>query len=1229
MKKIESLLLLLVASGSFSHTLAAPLQVPGTANPWLVDATTAAGGDTAPGQSPVIVDLVDFNPGDQVSFSVTGSVSFGGGDPTDPPDGNGFVFHLYDSTNGGPENGLAGLNAPPNACVGAFVGPTIPVPGPTPQPFLNFAPDGNVPGSIDYTSLAPELNQPFFIGDGVNASGLAQRVVVPPGATRLVLGSMDGSGWYNNSGAFAVEIALAIEPPPVPPPHGGLSLTQFTVNGSASPATGLKDTVLRFSALQAGFPAGLEVRVQTSTTPNNEASWTDLPNGSAGYMTKDKTTEHFVLNATNYPLQNGISFRAISAAPGYLDSISNVVGPFDLASSTLHVPPTTLFLATNGAGQVIQFRTKQTDPPAGLSLRLQATTTPGDEPSWADLADGNAGHMFPYDDPTLFYLTTKKYPAGDAVYFRAIGTVAGRIDSISNHVGVLDLVVGTAPEMKIIPPAAQTGSGSGLTPNDPIIASLGVLNIGVELATSGSLQGIGLLYDGSVLETRTAGTSFTLPFQTSVGGDHILTGYGINAAGIKGFAPPVYIRIKPPAGKIFTRVSAGNWNEAAKWHDALGTTGVPGPNDFAILGGVSVSITQDVTVYGVSLNGGTITGAGGALTVTQAFTIAAGQLKNLTATVGSSGTLAMIGDNNVPMSGTLTINGTFKLTGRGGIVPVLGSAHASSMDAPSPDGFFDGIAAAIVNAGKWFIARLSSPPPPVPPPPQTAPPVEAPRTIVASTFVNRGQLIGPSGASLIGNLGGMILANDGATLIGQDGTSLIGNDGGSLISEAGSGLIGQDGTSLIGQDGCSIVAGGAGNGPSNLTATDAGFVQTSGETDLSGLLVISDVSLEGGVLSGSGAIAGNLTNSAGFVSPGHSAGKISVVGNFTQTADGTLVVENGGAMPNEYDQVFCTGTATLGGNLDVKLINGYTPDPADTFSPLGASAISGTFATVSANGQATMMANGVLLSTDPAIPSPESGKPLNISTRLNVLTDDNVLIAGFIVNGPADSTKKVLVRALGPTLSDFGVQGALANPVLELHSSDGSVITNDDWKSTQQGEIEATGLQPSKDLEAAIIATLPVGANTAILTGQNNGTGVGLVEVYDLEGDALGVQLANISTRGKVDTGDNVMIGGFIVGGTEPTTVLVRALGPTLSDFGVSGALPDPVLELHDSNGNVISNDDWRTTQALEINAEGLAPSKDAESAISATLVPGAYTAIVSGKDGSSGTALVEVYNLQ
>ncbi len=1030
----------------------------------------------------------------------------------------------------------------------------------------------------------------------------------------------------NNSTNASVTIGSLTTP--TPPPHGGLSATQFTVNGSSVNLSGEgKDTVLKFAAVQTGVGANLKVRVQASATPNVASSWVDLPNGSGGYMTRDESTGLFVLNSLNYPLQNGMHFRAIASASGYPDSISNVVGYYDLATSTAHVVPVTLFLATNGPGQEIKFRGKLQSALSGTSLRVQATSTPNDESSWADLSGGT---MNPYADPTLFYLNTKNYPAGDATYFRIVASHAGQIDSISNVVGVTKTVVGAGPEMEILPPFPEPGSGSGVTPNDPIIVSTGTVTFGVQLATSGTLSEIGLLYDGTVIETRNGGTSFTLPYVTSVGGDHVLTGYGVNSAGIKAFAPPVYIRIKPPAGKIFTRVSDGNWNDASKWHDGLGATGIPSTNDVAVIGTQQVSITQNVSVYAVALNGGTITGAGGGLTINQFFNITGGALKNLNTTVTSTGTVAIWSDTDVPMSGSWINYGTFKLNGRGSIVAVpVSSGNAHALGAPAPDGFFDGALTAITNFGKWIISKLSTPAPPPPPPPTNPPAVEAPRAVIASVFENRGQLIGPNGASIVSPNGGTIVSPNGGTIIGNDGASLITNDGGSLITNDGGSLITNDGGSIISNDGASLITNDGGSIQAETlpgAPATSGFVQTAGETDLGGLLMIGTASIQGGVLSGSGMIAGTLTNSAGYLSPGHSPGSISVVGDFIQGADGTLIVEDGGASPAEFDQLNVTGTATLGGKLDLKLIDGYEPDAADTFSPLAAGAISGNFAAVSGNGTATITSSGLLLSADPAIASPQSGKPLNISTRMNVETGDNVLIGGFIVTGPAGGTKKVLIRALGPSLSDFGIVGALADPVLELHASNGSVTTNDNWKSDQQSEIEATNLAPAKDLEAAIIATLPVGAHTAILRGNGGATGVALVEVYDLDDGGTEISLANLSTRGRVETGDNVMIGGFIVGGTEPANIIVRALGPSLTGFGVAGALADPMLELHDANGNTLTNDNWRNEQAPELTASTLAPSKDAEAEMAVALPPGGYTAIVRGKDDTTGVALVEVY---
>ena len=188
-------------------------------------------------------------------------------------------------------------------------------------------------------------------------------------------------------------------------------------------------------------------------------------------------------------------------------------------------------------------------------------------------------------------------------------------------------------------------------------------------------------------------------------------------------------------------------------------------------------------------------------------------------------------------------------------------------------------------------------------------------------------------------------------------------------------------------------------------------------------------------------------------------------------------------------------------------------------------------------------------------------------------------------------------------------------------------MTNDNWKDTQQAEIETTGLAPSMDSESAILATLNPGAYTAIVRGVGGGTGVALVEAYDL--DAIAGTTANISTRGFVDTGDNVMIGGFIIGGTTPAKIMIRAIGPSLAAFGVSGVLPDPVLELHDKDGSLIyQNDNWRAEQAQQIIDTTIPPSDESESAIIATLAPGAYTAIVHDAGTAQGVALVEVYML-
>jgi Fibronectin type III domain len=269
-------------------------------------------------------------------------------------------------------------------------------------------------------------------------------------------------------------------------------------------------------------------------------------------------------------------------------------------------------------------------------------------------------------------------------------------------------------------------------------------------------------------------------------------------------------------------------------------------------------------------------------------------------------------------------------------------------------------------------------------------------------------------------------------------------------------------------------------------------------------------------------------------------------------------------------------------------------------------------------------------STPTPTPSP-SGTPaqpdafLNISTRVQVRTGDSVLIGGFIVTG--EGNKDVIIRALGPSLAGAGVPKVLRNPELELYDSSGTLIDqNFDWTTLPPGTVPVE-FQPSDPLEAAIVANLPAGAYTAVLRGEDGATGVALCELYDLSQDASSVR--NISTRGEVGVDADVMIGGFIIGGTSPKKVIVRAIGPSLTAFGVTGQLDNPEVELHDGTGSLVfSNNDWRSDQEQQIIDTGLPPSDDRESAIVATLPPGAYTAIVRGVDGAVGVALVEVYAL-
>jgi hypothetical protein len=249
----------------------------------------------------------------------------------------------------------------------------------------------------------------------------------------------------------------------------------------------------------------------------------------------------------------------------------------------------------------------------------------------------------------------------------------------------------------------------------------------------------------------------------------------------------------------------------------------------------------------------------------------------------------------------------------------------------------------------------------------------------------------------------------------------------------------------------------------------------------------------------------------------------------------------------------------------------------------------------------------------------------NISTRMQVLTGADVLIGGFIIGGT--QAKTVVVRARGPSLAALGVTNPLANPVLQLFSGQTPIASNDDWgQAVNAAAIQSSGFAPSNALESAVLVSLAPGAYTAVITGAGGATGVGIVEVFEVGGATQ--PLVNIATRALVGSGGDELIGGFIIQGTGPRNVVVRARGPSLAAAGVANALANPTLTVFSGSTPVATNDDWSAgnASAAAVAARGFAPTDPREAALFLTLAPGAYTAVVTGAGGSSGVGLVEIF---
>ena len=361
-------------------------------------------------------------------------------------------------------------------------------------------------------------------------------------------------------------------------------------------------------------------------------------------------------------------------------------------------------------------------------------------------------------------------------------------------------------------------------------------------------------------------------------------------------------------------------------------------------------------------------------------------------------------------------------------------------------------------------------------------------------------------------------------------------------------------------------------------------------------LVTQDFGTKGGLLPFVTGVVYRDLNGNGFYDPGEGIGGV------------TVTISN----VNSYAATAASGGFSVpvpgSGNYNVTFSGGSVPANQESVSVV--------------NGQ-NVKADYVVTGSATPTPTPSPNGPpklANISTRAIVGTGANVLIGGFIVTGT--QSKQVIVRGIGPSLP---LPGKILDPILELHDATGALIGfNDNWgESAESAAIADSGIAPVDPNESAILMSLAPGSYTAILSGANLTTGMAVVEVYDLD-DAADSKLANISTRASVQTRDGVLIGGFIVVGQSAMDLIVRAIGPSLP---VPGAMADPTLELRDASGSLLaSNDDWRSTQAAAILETGLAPTRDAESAIVATFPPGSYTAIVRGANGTTGVAVVEVY---
>lgn len=499
--------------------------------------------------------------------------------------------------------------------------------------------------------------------------------------------------------------------------------------------------------------------------------------------------------------------------------------------------------------------------------------------------------------------------------------------------------------------------------------------------------------------------------------------------------------------------------------------------------------------------------------------------------------------------------------------------------------------------------------------------------------------------------GSSSLSAEGNIVLGLEGKGALYVEEDAVVTCAGAALgvfAGAEGGAILGIDGESgaparwivngdMMLGGPGIGTvvlhngANVAVSNTLFILTNGS--IGGTGTYSAQMVQNGSTSPR-AYPAQTVPDGGTVAPGDPIGMMVIDGNYTQTASGRALMELAGPGPGQFDVLHVTGDSILDGTMEIHTPGNFLPATGQTFDLLQLDgSVSGSFSQIAfpdltPGFQFNTEMNGHLFRITALNNAVAANSLLNISTRAQIGTGDNLLIAGFIIHG--NEPKQVILRAIGGSLQGGGqpLPGRLTNPNLELRGSAGGLIfSNDDWmESPQRQQIIDTGIPPTDDLESAIVVTLSPGPYTAIVGGVDGATGIGLVEVYDLAHDAS-ANMINISTRGRVQTGDEVMIAGFIASGT--TRIITRVLGPSLTSQGVAGALADPTLEVVDGNGATLqANDNWMDSQQEEITATTIPPPDDLEAAAVLTLSSGPYTIIVRGVNETSGVGLVEVYKL-